>query len=159
ARPGMGASCAEILLRRTVMSKTLRLLPLVLAFAAPAAAQPAVTFAKDIAPILQKSCQSCHRPGQMAPMSLLTYADVRPWARSIKQRVTERSMPPWGIDRHVGLQSFKNDPSLRDDEIEKIAKWVDAGAPQGNLADMPKPREFDDADRWHIGKPDLIVTS
>jgi len=122
-------------------------------------ATPAVTFAKDIAPIFQKSCQGCHRPGQMAPMSFLTYQDVRPWARSIKQRVTERQMPPWGIDPHVGLQSFKNDPSLRDDEIETIAKWVDAGAPQGNIADMPKPREWDDSDRWHIGKPDLIVTS
>src|SRR3979490_2034837 len=88
-----------------------------------------VTFAKDIAPIFQKSCQNCHRPGQMAPMSLLTYQDVRPWARSIKQRVTERQMPPWGIDPHVGLQRFKNDPSLRDDEIETIAEWVGAAAP------------------------------
>src|SRR6059036_4092371 len=105
-----------------------------------------VTFTKDIAPIFQKSCQGCHRPGQMAPMSLLTYQDVRPWARSIKQRVTERAMPPWGIDPHVGLQSFKNDPSLREDEIETLVKWVDAGAPLGNMADMPKPREFDDAD-------------
>src|SRR5436309_14901905 len=141
-----------------LMTKTLRLLPVLLAIAAPAGAQQ-VTFAKDIAPILQKSCQSCHRPGQMAPMSLLTYQDVRPWARSIKQRVTERAMPPWGIDPHVGLQSFKNDPTLRDDEVAKIVKWVDAGAPMGNVADMPKPREFDDSDRWHIGKPDLIVTS
>ena len=73
--------------------------------------------------------------------------------------VVERQMPPWGIDPHVGIQSFKNDPSLREDEIEKITKWVDAGAPLGNIADMPKPREFDDSDRWHIGKPDLIVTS
>ena len=123
------------------------------------AAQPAVTFTKDIAPILQKSCQGCHRPGQMAPMSFLTYQDVRPWVRSIKQRVTDRQMPPWGIDPHVGIQSFKNDPSLREDEIETIAKWVDAGAPMGRAADMPKPRDFDDSDRWHIGKPDLIVTS
>jgi hypothetical protein len=71
----------------------------------------------------------------------------------------ERQMPPWGIDPHVGIQSFKNDPSLRQDEIATIVKWVDAGAPMGNAADMPKPREFDDADRWHIGKPDVIVTS
>src|SRR4026209_2439183 len=90
--------------------------------------QSAVTFTKDIAPIFQKSCQGCHRPGQMAPMSLLTYQEVRPWAKSIKQKVQERQMPPWGIDPHVGLQSFKNDPSLRDDEIEKIARWVDSGA-------------------------------
>src|SRR6188474_1742108 len=92
------------------------------------AGSPAVTFAKDIAPIFQKSCQGCHRPGQMAPMSLMTFQDVRPWAKSIKQKVQERQMPPWGIDPHVGLQSFKNDPSLREDEIEKIAKWVDSGA-------------------------------
>src|SRR4026207_829351 len=115
-------------------------------------APPAVTFTKDIAPIFQKSCQGCHRPGQMAPMSLLTYQDVRPWARSIKQKVAERQMPPGGIDPRGGLQSFKNDPSLREDEIEKISKWVDAGAPLGNIADMPKPREWDDSDRWHIGK-------
>ena len=89
---------------------------------------PAVTFAKDIAPIFQKSCQGCHRPGQMAPMSLMTFQDVRPWAKSIRQKVQERQMPPWGIDPHVGLQSFKNDPSLREDEIEKIARWVDNGA-------------------------------
>jgi hypothetical protein len=102
---------------------------------APArAASSAVTFAKDVAPIIQKSCQNCHRPGQMAPMSLLTYQDVRPWARSIKQRVTDRTMPPWGIDPHVGLQSFKNDPTLREDEIDTIVKWVDAGAPLGDTA-------------------------
>jgi len=127
--------------------------------APPRINQSGVTFTKDIAPILQRSCQSCHRPGQMAPMSLLTYQDVRPWARSIKQRVVNREMPPWGIDPHVGIQSFKNDPSLRDDEIEKITNWVDAGAPMGDPAAMPKPREFDDSSRWHIGKPDLIVTS
>ena len=123
------------------------------------AASAAVTFTKDVAPILQRSCQNCHRPGQMAPMSLLTYQDVRPWVRSIKQRVVGREMPPWGIDPQIGLQSFKNDPSLRQDEIDTIVKWVDNGAPMGNVADMPKPRQFDDSDRWHIGKPDLIVTS
>src|ERR1700730_8312142 len=122
---------------------TLRLVPVLLAIAASAAAQPAVTFTKDIAPILQRSCQSCHRPGQMAPMSLLTYQDVRPWARSIKQRVTERSMRPWGLDPHVGLQSFKIDPTLREVEVATIVKWVRDGAPMGNVAEMPKPREFD----------------
>src|SRR4029453_6842865 len=157
----MGASCAEILLRRPRMLKSLRLVavvPALVVVPASASAQQAVTFTKDIAPILQRSCQSCHRPGQMAPMSLLSFQDVRPWARSIKQRVTDRTMPPWGIDPHVGIQSFKNDPTLRADEIAKIVAWVDAGAPQGNVADMPKPREFDDSDRWHIGKPDLIIT-
>ncbi len=122
-------------------------------------AQAPVTFTKDVAPILQRACQNCHRAGQMAPMSLMTYQEVRPWVRSIKQRVVDREMPPWGIDPHVGIQSFKNDPSLRDDEIATIVKWADAGAPMGNAADMPKPREFDDTARWHIGQPDLIVTS
>jgi hypothetical protein len=138
--------------------KKLLVIPVLLVSATVVHAQT-VTFTKDVAPILQRACQGCHRPGQMAPMSLLTYQDVRPWTRAIKQRVVDREMPPWGIDPHVGLQRFKNDPSLRDDEIATIVKWVDAGAPMGNPADMPTPREFDAADRWHIGKPDLIVTS
>src|SRR5262245_31979583 len=71
-----------------------------------------VTFTKDVAPILQRSCQTCHRPGTMAPMSLLTYQDARPWARSIKAKVTTREMPPWFVDRNIGIQKFKNDPSL-----------------------------------------------
>src|SRR5262249_27694550 len=78
---------------------------------AQAASEPAVTFAKDVAPILQKSCQECHRPGQMAPMSLLTYEEVRPWARAIKARVAAREMPPWHMDRSVGIKRFANDPS------------------------------------------------
>ena len=116
-----------------------------------------VTFTKDIAPILQKACQDCHRPGMMAPMSLLTYQDVRPWARSLKTKVSSREMPPWFIDRNVGVQKFKNDPSLSEAEIDTIAKWVDAGAPQGNPADMPAARDFGNLDTWHIGKPDVIV--
>src|SRR5579871_2841483 len=76
-----------------------------------------VTFAKDVAPILQKACQNCHRPGSIGPMSLLTYQDARPWARSIKQQVVQRNMPPWYIDRTVGIQQFKNDISLTDAEI------------------------------------------
>lgn len=126
---------------------------------APALAQAApagVTFSKDVAPILQRSCQACHRPGMMAPMSLLTYQDARPWARAIKAKVSNREMPPWFIDRHVGIQKFKNDPSLSDQEIELISKWVDAGAPQGNPADLPKPLDFGETDTWHI-KPDLVV--
>ena len=95
---------------------------------------PATTFTRDIAPILQKSCQNCHRPGAIAPMSLLTYQDVRPWARAIKQKVQAREMPPWYIDRHIGIQKFKDDPSLTDAEIAMIAEWVDAGAPAGNPA-------------------------
>src|SRR3989449_4337689 len=95
-----------------------------------AVAQAEVTFTKDVAPILQKSCQNCHRPGSIAPMSLLTYEDARPWARSIKTKVTAREMPPWHIDRNIGLTRFKDDPSLTDAEIATIAAWVDAGAPK-----------------------------
>ena len=116
-----------------------------------------VTFTKDVAPIFQKSCQNCHRPGSIAPMSLLTYEDARPWARSIRQRVEARQMPPWHVDRTVGIRQFKDDPSLTDQEIATLVAWVAAGAPRGNPADLPPPRQFDDADRWHIGKPDLIV--
>src|SRR5471030_2590008 len=111
-----------------------------------------VTFTRDVAPIFQKSCQNCHRPGSIAPMSLLNYEDARPWARSIKQRVEARQMPPWHVDRTVGIRSFKDDPSLTDQEIATLVAWVDGGAPRGNPADMPAPRQFEDADRWHIGK-------
>jgi hypothetical protein len=121
----------------------------------PAAAAP--TFSKDIAPILQRSCQSCHREGEIAPMALTTYQEVRPWARSIKNRVVARDMPPFHVDRTIGIQSFKDDPSLSDAEIQLIARWVDAGAPQGNPADMPPPRTFARSGEWQIGEPDLII--
>ena len=117
-----------------------------------------VTFSRDVAPILQRSCQNCHRPGSIAPMSLLTYKDARPWARSIQAKVVLRLMPPWHIDRNVGINRFKDDPSLTDAEIAIISKWVDEGAPEGKPADMPPPRQFSDLDKWHIGKPDLIIT-
>ena len=138
---------------------------MVSAGAAPLAQAPAgsvanpVTFTRDVAPILQRSCQACHRPDSMAPMSLLTYEDVRPWARAIRQKVSSREMPPWYIDRTVGIHKFKDDPSLSDAEIATIVGWVDGGAAQGNPADMPRPRQFEDADAWHIGKPDLVVKS
>src|SRR5215218_4166972 len=99
------------------------------------ASHPQVTFSKDVAPILQKACQSCHRPNNIAPMSLLTYEDARPWARSIRAKVSEREMPPWYIDRAVGIQKFDPDPSLSDAEIATIVKWVDGGSLRGNPAD------------------------
>jgi hypothetical protein len=122
------------------------------------AAEPEVTFSKDIAPIFERSCQNCHRPGAIAPMSLLTYKDARPWARSIKVKVVKRQMPPWHVDRNVGITKFKDDPSLTDAEVAAISSWVDHGAPEGNPADMPPPREFTDLDKWHMGKPDVVVT-
>ena len=123
------------------------------------AAGPDVTFTKDITPILQRSCQSCHRSGAMAPMSLLTYDEVRPWASSIKRRTSSREMPPWFIERNVGVQRFKDDPSLSDAEIATIAKWVESGAPRGNAADAPPPRQFPEGADWSFGKPDLVVSS
>ncbi len=127
------------------------------ALAAPAPV-PDATFSKDIAPILQRSCQNCHRAGSIAPMALLTYKDARPWARSIKEKVVRREMPPWHIDRNVGITKFKEDPSLTDAEIATISNWVDRGAPEGNPADMPSPRQFSDLDKWQIGKPDIVVS-
>ena len=94
----------------------------------------AVTFTKDVAPILQRSCQNCHRPDPNAPMSLLTYEDARPYARSIKAKTASRLMPPWHIERNIGIQKFKDDPSLTDQEIATIAAWVDQGAQKGDMA-------------------------
>ena len=116
-----------------------------------------VTFTKDVAPILQRSCQNCHRTGSIAPMSLLTYEEARPWAKSIKQAVATREMPPFYVDKNVGIRHFNNDVSLSDKEIATVVKWVDAGSPKGNAADMPAPKQFEDNDRWHF-TPDLVVT-
>src|SRR5215470_4890319 len=127
------------------------------------AATREVTFAKHIAPILQRSCQNCHRPDGVAPMSLVTYEDVRPYARAIKQRTSigphRGVMPPWYIEKNVGIQQYKNDPSLSDAEIAMIGRWADSGAPQGNPADMPPPRKFDSLNTWAIGTPDLVVST
>ena len=100
------------------------------------AQQKQVTFNKDVAPIFQAKCQSCHEPGSIGPMSLVNYQDARPWARSIKQRVESRQMPPWHIDRSVGVTHFKNDMSLTDAQVATIVAWVDGGAVEGNPADF-----------------------
>jgi hypothetical protein len=126
--------------------------------AADVGTQP-VTFTKNVAPIFQRSCQHCHHAGTSAPMSLVTYNDARPWAKSIKERVRLRDMPPWHLDKTVGIRNYKNDISLSDAEIAAIVKWVDTGAPQGNPADMPAPLSFNSDNAWYIGKPDLLVTT
>src|SRR5882672_12167788 len=127
-----------------------------------AAGQP-VTFTKDVAPILQAKCQDCHRVGSMAPMSLVTYEDVRPWAKAIRDRVRTRQMPPWHIDRTIGVQKFKNDMSLSDDQINTIVQWIDAGAPVGDPKDMPAPRQWPADNEWQatklLGQPDIVLTS
>src|SRR5438552_16048408 len=100
------------------------------------AAAQQVTFTKDVAPILQEKCQVCHRPGTFAPMSLLTYEEARPWAKAMKEKVLAREMPPWHIDKNVGVRHVKNDRSLSDEEIATIVKCGDDGAQKGNLAEM-----------------------
>jgi hypothetical protein len=151
-------------------NKTMRLVAAgILASAAAMAAEngpnvPAeVTFSKDIAPILQRSCQNCHNEQGLAPMALITYKDARPWAKSIKERTSLRDkrgvMPPWFIEKNIGIQEYKNDPSLNDLEIAKIAKWADNGAPEGNPADMPPPKPISDATKWTLGQPDLVLST
>ena len=119
------------------------------------------TFAKDIAPIFQKNCQSCHRPNSVAPMSFMTYQEVRPWARSIKNRVVLGEMPPYRYDRHIGIQDLKDDLRLSESEIETIALWVDEGVPLGDPADLPAPLSFPDLNEWayedDFGPPDLVI--
>jgi hypothetical protein len=114
------------------------------------------TFTKDVLPILQRSCQKCHHANTAAPMSLMTYQEVRPWVRAIRQRVTARQMPPWHIDRTIG--EYADDPSLSEGEIATVASWIDNGAPQGNPADAPPALKFSPADEWVMGQPDLIVS-
>ena len=126
--------------------------------AAEARGDAEVTFSKDIAPILQRSCENCHRPQGGAPMSLITYEDVRPWARSIKNRTAAREMPPWFIDKNIGIQRYKDDPSLSNEEIATIARWVDNRAPRGDPADLPPARQWP-VGGWNYGTPDLIVSS
>ena len=132
--------------------------------AVSASAQTEVTFTRDVESILQRSCQGCHRPGQMGPMSLVTYEDVRPWARAVREKVVERVMPPWHLDKTVGIRQFENDTSLSDAEIDIVARWVDAGAPRGNAADAPPPVNWPAEDVWRLAErygrePDLVVAS
>ena len=112
-----------------------------------------VTFSKDIAPILFNNCVACHRPGEIAPMSLLTYKEVRPWAKSIRERVIDRSMPPWSADPKYG--HWANDPRLSEQQINTIVEWVNAGAPKGDDKDLPPVPTFTEG--WTIGTPDVVL--
>jgi mono/diheme cytochrome c family protein len=122
-----------------------------------------VTFAKDVAPIFQAKCQVCHRGGAMAPMSLVTFEETRPWAKAIKRQVETRTMPPWELDKTVGIQHFQNDPSLTDAQIDTIVRWVNEGAPQGNPKDMPPPKQWPNDNEWQLakqfGQPDIVIDS
>src|SRR5687768_7429768 len=129
----------------------------------PGTAQNQVTFAKDVAPIFQAKCQVCHQPNSIAPMSLITYDEARKYAARIKARVAARVMPPWHIDKSIGIRDFKNDRSLTDEQISTIVQWVDAGAPLGDPKDLPPPVKFPDPTGWQFaeqfGQPDLVVKS
>src|SRR5262249_19107840 len=112
-----------------------------------------VTFNKDVAPILYAKCATCHRPGEMAPMSLLAYKDVRPWAKSIREKVLSREMPPWYADPNHG--EFLNDPRLTEQQIATIRAWVDGGAKEGDAKDLPPAPKFNDVG-WKFGQPDAV---
>src|ERR1700728_4738711 len=120
--------------------------------AAAMAAGNSVTFNKDVLPILANNCQQCHRPGEIAPMSLLTYTDARPWAKAIKAAVVSQKMPPWFADPKIG--HFANDRRLSEAQIQTLVAWVDSGAPEGDAKDKPAPRTFPEG--WNI-KPDMVV--
>ena len=122
--------------------------------AARTQASGAPTFSKDVAPVLYKNCTSCHRPGEIAPMSLLTYAEARPWARSIRDKVASGAMPPWHADPRYG--KWLNDRRLSEEEKSVITRWVDAGAPEGNPKDLPAKPVY--AEGWAIGQPDAVFT-
>lgn len=117
-----------------------------------AANSTAPTFNKDVLPLLQANCQQCHRPGEIAPMSLLTYNEARPWAKAIKAAVVSRKMPPWFADPNVG--HFANDRRLSEAQIQTLVSWVDNGAPEGNAKDRPAPRVFQEG--WNL-KPDMVI--
>lgn len=127
----------------------------------PAILAQEVTFHKDIEPILQRSCQTCHRDGGVAPMALVTYDEVAPFAGLIEYKTGLRdragAMPPWYVEHDVGIQQFKSDPSLSDAEIAAISTWARGGTPKGDSADAPEPLNFDDSIKWSLGEPDLIV--
>ena len=129
----------------------------------PAAAPKTITFTKDVAPVLQRKCQVCHQPDSIGPMPLITYEDASEYAEKIKRKVSQGLMPPWHIDRTVGIQEFKNDRSLTDDEIATLVGWVDGGALKGNPKDMPPPARFPDPAGWQLagqfGAPDLVIKS
>src|SRR5438128_2726591 len=133
-------------------------LALAMSAAAALAGSPAksastpVTFNKEVLPVLQKNCQGCHRPGEAAPFSMLTYKSTRPWAASIKEAVLSKKMPPWFADPRYG--HFANNPSLSQAEIDTLVAWTETGAKEGDPKDAPKPLEF--VEGWNIGKPDMV---
>ncbi len=150
-----------------MLQRNVRLFCVVVIFEAALAAADSnsrtVTFAKDIAPIFQDKCEVCHRAGSMAPMSLVTYQETRPWVKAIRERVITRNMPPWHLDKTVGIQHFANDRSLSEEQIATIVRWTDSGAPLGDPKDLPAPKQWPADDGWQLAKqfgpPDFVVKS
>lgn len=152
------------ILNRDVMGRRVAMAVVGISLLLPAAAMAqsaAPTYSKDVAPIFQEKCQSCHRPGQMAPMSLMSYRESRPWVRSIRSKVDAGEMPPWYVDPTVGIQKFQNDYSLTPAEKATIVRWADSGAAEGNPADLPSAKKWPDDKGWRLtdkmGQPDLVV--
>ncbi len=120
-----------------------------------------VTFHEDIEPILQRSCQNCHRDGGVGPMPLVTYEQVAPFAGLIEYKTSLRdragAMPPWYVEKEIGIQQFKGDPSLSDEELAMISTWARTGTPKGNPANAPEPLSFDDSIKWKLGQPDYVL--
>lgn len=147
----------------SAFAKCLSVAALLLPAAASAQSVDGVTFHKDIQPILQRSCQNCHRPEGVAPMSLITYDEVVPFAGLIEYKTGLRdragAMPPYYLEHDIGIQEYKDDPSLTDAELAAISTWARGGTPEGNPADAPAPREFPNGATWTAGVPDLIVRS
>jgi hypothetical protein len=157
------ANCAWRRLKLGAPAVSLLLAVPLAAFSAEPNTTP--TFTKDVAPIFQAKCESCHRPDSIAPMSFVTYEGARPYARAIKDRVASRQMPPWHIDKTIGIQKFKNDRSLTDEQIDTIVRWVDGGSPKGDPKDLPAPVQWPAEQGWNFAsmfeqtEPDLIIRS
>ncbi len=143
--------------RNLILSLTLSLLGvssiLTISTSNASSVAKAPTFNKDVAPIFNAKCAECHRPGEAAPFSTLSYKDARPWAKSIREKVISKEMPPWHADAHFG--AWKNDRRLSDSEIKTIVAWIDGGAVEGHAKDLPPAPKF--IEGWNISKPDVVI--
>jgi peroxiredoxin/mono/diheme cytochrome c family protein len=153
-RRDLAEALDEVLAGKSVSKPTTEVAGCLIARAVTPKAEGTITYARHVAPILQKNCQECHRPGQVGPMALLTYDDARAWSDTIKEVITEGRMPPWHADPRFG--HFSNDRSLSKADRATLLGWIEQGCPQGNPKDAPPPREF--AQGWVIGKPDVVFT-
>jgi peroxiredoxin len=153
-RRDLAEALDEVLAGKAVSQPQTSVAGCLIARAAEFKAEGAITYTKQIARILQKNCQECHRPGQIGPMPLLTYEDASAWSATMQEVIRERRMPPWYADPRYG--HFANDRSLSTDERETLLSWIEQGCPQGDSRDLPPPKEF--AEGWRIGKPDVVFT-